>query len=263
MLYSFLLGAIQGVAEWLPVSSEGLIVFIETYFGGAELTEVIRLALFLHFGTFLAALVYFRREVWELLLGILNYGKANAEIRGLIRFYFVATLVSGGLGFGILKMIEGVEENFALAGRVVLIALGGLLLVTGGLQVLRKSSVGRESREVHLIDSVLVGLAQGFAVFPGLSRSGLTTAMLLLRNFKEETALKLSFILSMPIVLAGNILLNYDRFSFSSQNFAGLLAAFLFGIATIHVMLKVAERVRFGPFVMGFAGLVFLSAFFV
>ena len=211
----------------------------------------------------MAALIYFRREVWELVKDSVNYRKAETAQKKLVNFYITATLISGVLGFGLLKLIEGVEDRFVLASRSVIIALGFLLLITGWLQIVGRGEGEKGEKDLTLWDGILLGLAQGFAAIPGLSRSGLTTSALLLRKFKDTVSLKLSFIMSLPIVLGGNILLNQEKLLLNVNNLIALVASFAFGLLTIHVLLKLAERMQFGWFVIGFAVLVFISAIFV
>ena len=92
-------------------------------------------------------------------------------------------------------------------------------------------------------DGVLLGVAQGLAALPGLSRSGLTVSVLLLRKFDGATALKLSFLVSLPIVLFGNLFLNLNDFAFSAEALVGLFFSFLFGILTIDLLLKAAKKI--------------------
>jgi len=263
MINGLINGFAQGVGEWLPISSEGLILFIQEHLGSMSVSEIIRYALFLHLGTFLAALIYFRKDVAILIKDLFGYKNAPAERQSVLNFYVIATIVSGAIGFGILKAIEGVESTFAPATRVVIIALGVLLLITGLLQITKRSGGQRKERDITLRDSILLGFVQGFAAFPGLSRSGLTVSALLLRKFDDDVALKLSFIMSLPIVLAGNILLNLGKFSLNYENIVALITSFVFGIITIHALLKFAKKINFGWFVTVFSILVFVSAFFV
>ncbi len=264
MIEEIMLGAAQGIAEWLPISSEGLILFLKANIGGSfTIGETIRLALFLHLGTFLAALIYFRKEVFSLLRDLFRYKKADSVRKRILNFYIIATAISGLLGFIILHLIEGVEDQLIVAGRTAIIILGLLLLVTGFIQIARGRGGEKNYEDIKFTDGIIVGVSQGLAVFPGLSRSGLTVSALLMRKFQDTVSLRLSFILSLPIVLGGNILLNLDKFSFSSANLISLAASFVFGIATIHLFLRVAEKIQFGWFVLGFATLVFVSAFFV
>lgn len=262
------LGLIQGVTEWLPVSSEGALVLAQVYLLGstAGVGELIRTSLWLHMGTWLAVVIYYRRDLWKLSRFFLlsagaSQGRNDTERDPVINFLIVATLISGVLGFGLLKLLEGVDSQVELAGKTVTIGVGVLLLVTGWLQ-LRSSGKkgGRKESEMNNGDSAVLGVAQGLAAMPGFSRSGLTVSALLLRGVNKESALRLSFLLSVPIVLAGNILLNLgEGVFFTLPAMAGLLAAFVSGFVTIHLMMKIAQKVNFGYFVIGF-GVLSLAA---
>jgi len=111
-------------------------------------------------------------------------------------------------------------------------------------------------------DGIILGIAQGFAALPGLSRSGLTVSALLLRKFDNALSLRLSFLMSLPIVLAGNILLNFNELTWSKGTFWSLLFSFLFGLLTIHFLLKIAKKINFGLFVLFFGILTILSTLF-
>jgi len=97
---------------------------------------------------------------------------------------------------------------------------------------------------------------------PGLCRSGFTVSALLLRLFDVQDALKLSFFMSLPIVLAGNIILNFNDLIFSNELIWGLIFSFIFGLLTIDLLLKIAKRINFGYFVLIF-GLLLLGSVFV
>ena len=261
-LEAIVLGITQGIAEWIPISSEGLIVLLGVnFFDGVTATELIRLALYLHMGTFLAALIYFRKDVWRLTKQLFNYKKTNKETKKLLNFYIIATLVSGGVGFLILKAIEELEAWVDLTTKGILITLGILLLATGFVQLRRRGGGERSLIDLKPSDGVIAGIAQGISALPGVSRSGLTISTLLLRRLGETHALKMSFIMSLPVVLAGNILLNTSRFALTLESFVSLLLAFGFGFLTIHFLLKVAERFQFGWFVIFFGVLVLGSIF--
>lgn len=261
MLEEIVLGIIQGVAEWLPVSSEGLLVLAKRDLFGSEadLETIVREALFLHLGTFLAALVYFRRDVVSLLEAARRYPSAPHGMRTVIRFLAVATITSGLIGVFFLAALSGIEDQLAIGGRVLTVAIGVLLLVTGLLQLKASAGGGKEASELERSDDLLLGVAQGIAVLPGLSRSGLTVSALLLRGFDRAVALRLSFLMSLPIVLAGNIVLNIRDTEVTVASFAGLAASFAFGILTIDLLLRAARTINFGYFVIAFAVLVFAS----
>jgi undecaprenyl-diphosphatase len=100
------------------------------------------------------------------------------------------------------------------------------------------------------------------AVLPGLSRSGLTISALLLRKFDNASALKLSFLMSLPVVLGGNIVLNFKYFTFSTELLLGLIFSFIFGLLTISLLLKIARKVNFGWFVLIFGVVMIISIVF-
>ncbi len=262
LIEAIILGITQGVTEWIPISSEGVTVLLGVkFFDGITINELIRLSLYLHLGTFLAAVVYFKKDVVSLIKQLIGYRKADAGTKAALNFYVIATLISGVLGITILKLIEKLEGSLDLTSKAVVIALGVLLLITGLIQLKKKIEGQRSAEQANLMDSVLTGVAQGIAVLPGFSRSGMTISTLVLRGFDDAQSLKMSFILSLPLVLAGNILLNGINFVFTAELFVALLLSFLAGIASIHLLLRFAKRVKFGWFVIFFGVLVIVSAF--
>lgn len=272
MFESIILGIVQGVAEWLPVSSEGLIFLIKANFfpGGEDLTEILKLALFLHFGTFLAALVYFRKDVWLLLKALFDYKKLDKETRGILDFLIITTIISGFLGLLFIKILASIDFNIVPASQAITLFIGFLLLATAFLQfrASQKKKIiplgpDEESgrKEINKKDGVILGIMQSLAVLPGLSRSGLTVSTLLIRKVDESLALKLSFLMSLPIVLGGNIILNLDKFSLDLEFFIALVFSFAFGLLTIDLLLRLSKRVNFAIFVLIFAILTLASAF--
>ena len=254
MLEGIIFGIAQGVAEWLPVSSEGVIVLIKTnFFGGGGLESIVKFALFLHLGTALAATIYFRKDVAEILKTLFHYKRATLENKNIFNFLFISTLISGILGLILIKLLSGADDALGQSSKIINFTVGGLLLITAYLQFKKKkiSSI-RTPENIKTSDSVIMGIVQGFAALPGLSRSGLTVASLLLLKFDEEQALRLSFLMSIPIVLAGNVLLNIKDFNPSPENLLGFLFSFIFGLATIHILLKVAKKINFAYFVLIF-----------
>lgn len=264
MLEHIVLGLVQGVVEWLPISSEGAVIATKNIFfpGGESFGELIRLALFLHLGTFFAALIYFRKEVGKLLARLFR-PQEDDETRKVLIFLLIATFISGILGFAVLQVVEEFEEIFTAGSKVVNLLIAAMLFVTAFLQFKSKKDGGRKENELVPKDGIILGLVQGVAVIPGLSRSGLTVSTLLLRKFDDVSALTLSFLMSLPIVLAGNIVLNFSMFTdeLSKASIAALLASFLAGIITIDILLRLARRVNFAWFTFAFGILLGISVF--
>jgi undecaprenyl-diphosphatase len=262
MLEQTVLGIIQGIAEWLPVSSEGLIVLTKRHIFGsdADVDEIVQEALLLHLGTFFAALVYFRKDVWSLLGVARHFRTAEPEQRATLRFLTIATVVSGLLGILVLFALSSIEDQLQYAGQALTGLVGILLIATAVLQLRAPETGHRHEIDLQTSDDLLLGVVQGLAVLPGLSRSGLTVSSLLLRGFEKDVALRLSFLMSLPIVLGGNVILNLGDADLSGADAAGIAAAFVFGLLTIDLLLRLARRINFGYFVAGFGILVLASA---
>ncbi|MEK7612343.1 MAG: undecaprenyl-diphosphate phosphatase [Patescibacteria group bacterium] len=264
MIEAITLGIIQGVTEWIPISSEGLVIFAKLRFfpGGESIDELVSLSLFLHLGTFFAALVYFWSDVKRITGDVIRYPKTDPSRQSQVKFLGFATLISGVLGFVVLQSFLQVAEKFVLAGKTLTAVIAIFLLVTGIVQVVSKKIKGfRSAGEADNVDAVLLGVAQGLAVLPGISRSGITVSALLLRRFDDNEALRLSFLLSMPIVLAGNIVLNVGSFSLTANTIVSFLFSFVAGYFSVDFLMRLASRINFGYFAIFFGSLMFASAF--
>lgn len=256
-----ILGIVQGIFEWIPVSSEGVLLLISSnFFHNSNIELFIRQALILHLGTFFAALVYFRKDIKELVKCLFHYRKSDTETKRMFNFLFIATLISGILGLAILNLFELANiKEIPFTSTYVNIFIGFLLIVTGTLQVKASSAGYRGILHLNNTDGIFLGFMQGFAALPGLSRSGLTVSGLLFRNFNETTALRLSFIMSLPIVLAGNIFLNLSDIVFVKEMFYAMIFSFIFGLLTIHALMGFSKKVKFGFFVIVFGILMILA----
>jgi undecaprenyl-diphosphatase len=265
ILEQVVVGIIQGIAEWLPVSSEGAVLLVKSHWFNTEegLQALIEDALFLHLGTVLAAIVYFRKEITTYIHALRSWKDAATEDKNVVIFLVTATIISGIVGIGLLQLIVSFEELLTSSTKIIIIGIGVLLLITGTLQFVHPYYSHRSNITLDITDSIVIGVVQGFAVLPGLSRSGLTVAALLIRNYDKENALRLSFLMSIPIVLLGNIVLVARDATFSSDALVGLIVAFGVGLVTIRLFIKVARKVNFGYFVIGFGILTILSAFII
>lgn len=262
VLQELIAGAIQGITEWLPISSSGaLFLVFANFFKITAIDELLKITLFLHLGTFLSALIYFRKDVKDLFKSLFKYKKLTTEKRKELDFLIITTIITGIIGIFVLLFLENIK--FDATSKTITLFVATLLLITGILQLKTKDLGLKKIKNITKKDSIITGLTQGASSFPGLSRSGLTVSTLLLLKFDKTTALKLSFLMSLPIVLGANIILNLDKFALTSTSIVGLISSFVFGISTIHVLMKISKKINFGWFVLIFSALTFLSVFFV
>lgn len=256
ILIQIILGIIQGITEWLPISSSGIVTLVNSnILGITEIGQLLQTALFLHLGTFFAALIYFRKDVIHLTKTLFNYKSQDESSKRTLKFLIIATIISGILGLILLETLYSFESQLDFTGKTITLFIGILLFFTGIIQVKSRNKGLRREREIKNTDSFLLGVAQGFSTLPGLSRSGITVSTLLLRKFDDTTALRLSFLMSLPIVLLGNIFLNLQDFMkiASSASIYGVLASFVFGLLTISGLMKLSKKINFGWFVLIFA----------
>jgi len=245
MLEFIILGIIQGVLEWLPVSSEGFLVIFGSLM---SLPNPIDLALYLHLGTMFAVLVYFRSRVVDMIK------KPDKQT------FFVgkATVVSLAVAFPIYLGLKWVSESIAYNAGSVFLGLTGLGLIATGF-LIRKTLSGKRASFTDK-DALYAGFLQGLAVIPGLSRSGVTMFALLSRGYKQDKALETSFLMSVPVVLAAQAVLALNNFGFRIEYLVALLVSFVFGLISIHLLLDLAKKLNFSWFCWLF-GVLSLSAF--
>lgn len=259
-LQGLLLGVIQGITEWLPISSQGINTIILLHFFQTPPAEALRLSILLHTGTVLAALVYFRRDILELLRHLPQYvrelgSSGKTERSAMTTFLIISTVFTAVLGAPL--MVFGLSQQAIPAGLVMAI-IGVLLIVTGVVQKYAPRSSGTKTT-TGIKDAILLGVVQAFSVFPGLSRSGLTVSVLLFRGYEAKSAIRLSFLMSIPVILAAEVGLNlFYGVSFDLSAMIGIVTAFVFGILTIGALLRIANRIQFWQFCLVLGGLSLL-----
>jgi undecaprenyl-diphosphatase len=252
-----LLGAVQGMLEWLPVSSEGGVALV-VIASGESAVDATRFALLLHAGTAVAALAFYRDDVATFARQAPSWRPRRAfdADRADLTFFGVATLVSGIVGVALyLAFVEAASE---LAGGAFVAAVGALLVGTGLVQrVAAAWGLGGRHRP-DAVDAALVGVMQGVAILPGVSRSGTTVSVLLLRGHEGEASLRLSFLLSIPASLGAGLLVTIDAGLPAVPPVAALLALIvstLVGYVTVSVLVALVRRVAFWAVCVGFGTL--------
>lgn len=260
-LSSILMGILQGVAEFLPISSSGHLALFQHFFGAENYEETqLFFTVLLHLGTLLSVFVYYWQDVLDmireffLLVGSLfsrRGGRESAAVppaRRMVLLIIVATLPL----FAVLLVKDRVEEAMGNAAFVsaALIATGFILFFSDRMARGRKNV-----RTVTLVDALLVGCAQGLGTLPGISRSGSTISAGLLRGFERTFAVRFSFLMSMPAVLGANILSMKDVIEVGGIDMGqlpvylvGTLVAAVVGYFAIRLVNLLADKGKFGAF---------------
>lgn len=245
MTIGIILGFLQGTTEWLPVSSEGVVAAFYSFFLDRSLSEAVAFALWLHLGTVVSVLVVLRSEVIGLVREALTSPRRPSP---LLKFIVLSTLVSGVVGFPLLLTLDEISTRVGAAAMGI---IGLMMFITGGLQLRRKEDGTRKREDLSYKDAVLTGIAQGFAVLPGLSRSGLTVSALLARQIDRREALVLSFLMSVPASLGAGLFSAREGGTLEAGSaVVAMTVAAVVGLLTIRILLAVVERINFAKFVI-------------
>lgn len=258
LLEAIIMGIIQGIFEWLPVSSEGINSIVLLNFFNKSFTEAIYLSIWLHLGTMLSAMVFFRKTIYRLIKNLPKYRFNNNPENKLTSFIFLTTLISGILGGTFLLL--GVEK-LNLPYYYAMLLIGGALIITGFLQLFANNE-NKIKSGLKVKDSFSLGILQGFSVLPGISRSGITVSTLLLKNYSVEKSLKLSFILSIPLVFGAELgILLLEKVQFNIYSLVSIFVAFIVGLISINLFINFAKKINFGIICLIIGVLSIVAAF--
>jgi len=251
---------VQGALEWLPVSSEGTVALVLNLLGNADPEAAVGYALFLHAGTALAATVYYRGEIDGVLRTLPDLSAADpfGEETADVSFLIVATLASMAVGGVAYLALEALVSE--LAGGAFVALIGALLIVTGVVQKVAESRGGIDRRtDPDLFDALVVGVLQGLAILPGVSRSGTTVSALLLRGHDGVDSLRLSFLLAIPASLGAG-LLTFDGLGISpTAAVTALAVSAVVGYLTVGALVALVRRVAFWGVCVGFGTLALVG----
>lgn len=244
------MGMAQGISEFLPISSSAHIVFASTIYkiltGGAIQNvgnEEIFFDILIHLSSLFAVIIFFFKDLKEIVkgifLGLKEKDFKNPEL--LFGFYIlVATIITSIMGLFIKDIAHALTETPLYVS---------ILLLFTGCVLFSCEKFKQKSNEINLKNSILIGLAQGLAIFPGLSRSGLTIGTGVFLGMDRVKAARFSFILSVPIIILASLvypLLEIDMADISGFNFKaiflGCLASFITGFLCIKFFMKFIEK---------------------
>ena len=257
IIQALILGIVQGLTEFLPVSSSAHLVFVPYLIGT---TSSLAYDTLLHIGTLVAVVAYFWNDIINMLKsffsslldiprGQFRKGLQEDQFKKLAWFVIIGSIPAGLAGILFKGFFEGLFSN--------IIAVGFFLIITGFLlwgseMMSRKISDKTSLKEMSVKKSILVGIAQAFAIAPGISRSGATISAGLFLGIERELAARYSFLLSIPAILGAALVQAKDITSFmdigSAAAIAGFIAAIISGYLAVRFMLKLVKEKNLLPF---------------
>lgn len=278
ILQSLLLGVLQGLTEFLPVSSSGHLAVAQHLFSLGDVPLLFDV--FLHLATLAAVVLYFRHDILKLFCalgkmimrrpvasgvsGESGLTKTDEASRKTVAAVIIATFVTGVIGIVTEKMLPSLSIRFVCAFFIVTACL---LLFSQYMS--RKRITANDGKGISRKQALAVGIAQGIGTLPGISRSGSTIAGALLSGVGQADAGEFSFIVSIPAILGAFILelKDFDKMSESIgalQIVVGCTAAFVVGWASLSLLMKIIKKGKLGWFAcylvpLGIAGLLFFK----
>jgi len=256
VLQAIILGIIQGLSEFLPISSSGHLALT---LGLMNIDEGLLFTVVVHVGTLIPVIIVFRKDILALI---------KKPFQKMTYLLIVATIPAAIVALFFDDMIEAAFTSFNF------IAIG--FIITGIVLILtdRLKRNTKKSEDISWLDAALIGLAQAVAVFPGISRSGSTIAAALSRGIDREAAAKFAFLMSIPAILGallvkiisvvrGDILIEEINFIVLG---AGFITAALSGYLAINFMLAAIKKAKlsyFAYYVLILSGLVFIGYMFI
>ena len=243
---AIVLGIIQGIAEFLPISSSAHLIIFPYLFGWEESGLAFDIAL--HFGTMMAVLVLLFKDWWNLFVGAIKDVRTKKKsTNGKMFWYLIVATIPAALA-GLL--LDDVIEN-VVRGKVWIIAIClavmGLLIFLGDKWASHHYKKETKFEDITLKQSLIVGISQAFAVIPGFSRSGTTILAGRLQGVSKEAITKFTFLLSVPVICGATILKVVDL-ELTKEVIIGIITSFATGVLAIKFLLNYIKKHDFSVF---------------
>jgi undecaprenyl-diphosphatase len=235
LLQAVILGIIQGITEWLPISSSGHLVLAQYFFG---LEESLAFDVMLHLGTLVVLFIFFRKQLTELALGILKGDKKSIKLFTMI---IIATIPTALFGFFFKDLLESLFNNILFAGIGFIIT---------AIWIFASVYPKKKNKELGYMHAFLIGCAQAISIVPSISRSGATIATALLLGVKKEEGAEFSFIISIPAILGAALLTLKDLTVIHDvvPTIIGTLTAGVFGYLSLSFLMSIIKKDQFRNF---------------
>jgi undecaprenyl-diphosphatase len=247
ILSSIIYGIVQGLTEFLPISSSGHLALLPKVMKIED--PGVAFDLTMHVGTAFSVIVYFRSEVWRLIKGlieVLSFKPDSINRNGALLNFILSTVATVILVF----VIKGPAENIGRSHHIIAanLCVFGVLMYAAD----RWGRVldGNQMSSLHYKNSILIGICQALAVFPGVSRSGITLTISRVLGLTRQEATSYTFLLSLPIILGGFVfkVRELDGSIDILSCLVGGVVSFIVGLLTIHFFLKIVKKIGLGVF---------------
>ena len=218
ILKSLLLGIIQGLTEFLPVSSSGHLeifkVFLDFSYDSAN---SLFFTLIVHLATAISAIIYFWKDVKDIIISLINFKKDNDTF---FAFYILISMIPAGLAGYFFES----EINYLFNGNLTLV---GFMLILTSLILYLSDRFNNSSKRLNLKSSLIIGFTQALAILPGISRSGATIGTSIFLGLNRDVAAKFSFLMVVPIIFGSSLkIILYNEIEFNNNNISNYLVGF-------------------------------------
>lgn len=260
-----ILAILQGLFEWLPISSSGQVMIVSISIFGIPPEQAFSLGIWMHLGTTIAVLIKLRKDYIQIIKSIIpkkfEVEASDIKKRNWLIYATIGTAITAIPLYLMFKIviIEGFEGFDATQGDVLTLVISGFLIITGIVLLTFRRNFGKKTintvsdREL-IKDSSISGLIQGIAILPGISRSGFTVSTILFEKYDQDQSLKLSFLMSVPVALAsiGMDIIFGEGSVFGTIDILTILiitaVSFFVGYLSMELLLKIAQKINFSYF---------------
>jgi len=261
MIEYIIIAILQGLFEWLPISSSGQVMIVSVNFFGIPPEQAFSLSIWLHLGTTFAVLIKLRKDYIQIIKSMLprkfEVDGIDIKKRNWLIYATIGTAITAIPLYFLFKFV--IIEFDATQGDMLTLLISGLLIITGIMLLTFRRKFGNKTlngisdREL-IKDSSISGLLQGIAILPGISRSGFTVSTILFEKYDQDQSLKLSFLMSVPVALAsiGMDIIFGEGSVFGTIDIFTILiitvVSFIVGYLSMELLLKIARKINFSYF---------------
>ncbi len=228
LIQAIILGIVQGITEWFPISSSGHLVLIQNLL---NIQVPLLFDVILHFGSLLVILFFYRKEILDLIKGVIKGDKYSTRFTIML---ITASIPIAFVGYFFNAQIKAIFNNTTTVGISLLITA----------IILYMSKFNNNKKKLSYLNTFIIGLVQALAIFPGISRSGSTISIGLLQGIKREEAVKFSLLLSVPAILGANFLefQNISSISNPTSLIVATLTTIIIGYFSLNLLIKIIYK---------------------